>query len=128
QRVGLCNRYYFNLDKALGESKALFFMMPKNNFTTGDLEKFDNYLKSGGKIFIFDHGGEGSSADQFLEKYGLRLVYRKDGKGIVKDRNSDLSFPISTPVGLIRGEGETLLSWMGERDETSYPILVKKRV
>lgn len=129
QRVGICSRYYFDLEKAIKESKALFMMLPKNEFTMGDLQEFDKYLRSGGKIFLFDHGGEGSSANQFLENYKLRLIYQENGKGVVWDEITGISFQIPTPVGLIKGDGETLLLWSGERDNSQdYPIFTKKCV
>mgnify|MGYP001291720438 CR=1 FL=1 len=127
QRVGLCNRYYFELDQAISESKALFLLQPKNKFEKNDIAKLDTYLKEGGKVFFFDHGGDGSSSNQFLKKYGIMLEYNQFGHGQISEPVAEISLTNSLPVGTVSGDGDVLLNWISNSNEVK-PIFVKKKV
>jgi hypothetical protein len=128
QRVGLYNRYYFDLKKAVNESRAIFMILPKRKFEKADLMNLDEYLRNGGKLFLFDEGGENSSANQFLNQYGLVMQYCKIGVGtIISNLQPDLNFNNFHPIGFISGECIALYDWI-PRYGKRQPVFVKKKV
>jgi hypothetical protein len=131
QRAGICNKYHLRLEDALKTSQALFMILPKNRFTSKDLGKLDNYLKEGGKIILLDHGGDGSSANDFLGNYGIWLSYEEDGKGEILDLNTEITIENKLPIGLVEGNAETILYWRRvyeDNQENTKPIFVRKKV
>ena len=128
QRVGICNRYYQQLGEALDTSKALFMILPKNPFTPEDIGKLDNYLQAGGKIFLLDHGGNGSTANIFLENYDLSLLYHEDGKGNIIDCGGESVFKNTLPLGFVKGSADPILYWRDEYTNQLKPVFVKKRI
>lgn len=127
QREGIRNRYFFDLDQAIKDSKALFMILPKNKFTSLELDKLDLYLRDGGKIFLLDSGGIDSSSNNILERYGLHLTFQADGTGKVINHESGFFFDNSLPVGLIEGKAEVLLHWQDKYGQIK-PVFVKKEV
>jgi hypothetical protein len=111
QREGICARYYFDINKALQESKTIFMILPKKKFSGVDLKKLDSFLKKGGKIFVLDYGAKGSSANKLLNRYGLCLEYHKSGKGKIFEPGNQDFWENTLPLGTIKGSGETLLFW-----------------
>ena len=115
------------MDKGLKESKAIFLVLPKNRFDRSDLDKLDLFLRKGGQIFLLDHGGAGSSANDFLRRYGLLLEYHRFGKGkMFTPRKADF-IENNLPIGSIKGEAQTLLNWKTETEKI-YPVFIKKKI
>ena len=129
QRAGLRNKYYYSIDKAIDEAKALFLILPKESFSKTDLVKLDSYLKEGGKIYIFDHGDKGSSSNELLNLYGMRINYRKTGTGKIYDNKNGISFKNTVPLGIVEGMGETRLYWEANNENgNKYPVYINKKV
>lgn len=132
QREGLCCRYYFEIDKAVNESKAIFMVLPKRKFEQGDLTKLNSFLQKGGKVFLFDCGGKDSTSNSFLKRYGLSLVYQKRGNGKILTPENRLVFTNSLSVGTIKGTCLPILNWepikRGVTKGNRYPILIKKGI
>lgn len=126
QRLGIRTIYEKNLDRAITNSKALFFLFPQNPFTETDLIKLHEFVKMGGKVFLFDDGNPTSTSKDFLKRYELSIEYIEEGAGEIKDIAGAL-FQIDLPIGIIHGnkKDETLLSWKGEK---TGPVVIEKRV
>ena len=127
QRVGVYSRYYTDLTRALKETKTVFIILPRKKFNKPDLEKIDAFLHKGGKVFVMDDGGTGSSANSLLEKYGISLACQNNGQGRIYSPHSSFSFDNSTPVGVIRGGDRVILFWE-DLAGNSYPVFVVKEV
>ena len=129
QRVGLRSEYYFSLDKAINEAKALFLILPKKPFSNTDLVKIDTYLQEGGKIYILDNGEKGSSSNELLNRYNFKIDYVRDGNGEIFDKNNSLIIRNNLPLGVIEGLGETMLFWEESNENgKKHPIYIIKRI